>query len=86
MCAGRSLLYTWILDTVCKVLVPRLESESVPTQSRRPGLKLGYIEFGVVRIHSAISVCIHSAILQLLLTRPTDLYIDGLIAKWMSSA
>ena len=33
------------------------------------GLKRGYIEFGVVRIDSAIVVCIHSAICRLLLTR-----------------
>ena len=33
------------------------------------GLKMGYIEFAVVCIYSAIVLCIHSTILQLLLTR-----------------
>ena len=37
-------------------------------------LKRNCIEFGVVRIDSAIVVCIHSAIIQLLFTRRISYY------------
>ena len=40
-------------------------------------LKRPCIEFGVVRIDSAMVVCIHSAILQLLLTRWVSYYPAG---------
>ena len=43
----------------------RFDPDGVPNL----GLKRPCIEFGVVRIDSAIVVCIHSAIIQLLLTR-----------------
>ena len=48
-------------------------------------LKRPCIEFGVVRIDSAIVVCIHFVIIQLLLTWRVS-YPGGLRPEWMASA
>ena len=57
------------------------------SQNISPTLKRPCIEFGVVKIDSAIVVCIHSAKIQLLLIRRVSYcYPGGVIPEWMPSA
>ena len=67
-CTKNDFLHFTTVSAVLNVLF-FLSGETFLRLQNIRHLKPGYIEFGVVCIDSVIVACIHSAILQLLLTR-----------------